>query len=375
MSSLRSALDELRGDDLTDVPSSELADELIELREVAERLEAEWLRRLAAFDTKQGWALDGSLSLSAWLRARCRMTGAAASDRSRLARSLRSMPLTEQAFADGDLTTAHVRALSPVVQAHPEAFNRDEEVLVTGAVSVSPRDTRKLVDYWRQNLDHAGALYDDEQIHQRRRLSISRTWGGMVRIDGDLDPEAGEVVLTAIGALVDQSVKSGDPDDHRTPTQRRADALTDLSRQFLDSGRAAISGGERPHINVHVDLATLDGGVGRLCELGSGEIIHPEAARRLACDAGINRIITNGPSQVLDVGRTTRTVSGPTRRALVIRDGGCRFDGCDRPAPWCDAHHYIHWLDLGETNLDNLVLLCRSHHRMVHEGRFPSPKP
>jgi len=375
VSSLRSALDELRGDDLMDMASGQLTDELMELREASEDLEAEWIRRLDVFDTKQGWALDGSLSLSAWLRARCRMTGAAASDRSRLVRALRRMPRTRRAYSDGDITTGHVRAIAPAAQAHPEAFARDEEVLVAGASSVSSADTRRLVDCWRQNLDHDAALDHADEIHQRRRLSISRTWQGMVRIDGDLDPEAGEVVLTAIGALVDEFVKSGSDNDRRTPAQRRADALTELCRHYLDSGRAAISGGERPHINVIVDLETLEGRAGARCELASGEIIHPEAARRLACDAGINRIITNGPSQVLDVGRTTRTVSGPTRRALVIRDGGCRFDGCDRPAPWCDAHHFIHWLDLGETNLDNLILLCRSHHRMVHEGRFPSPKP
>jgi len=290
MSSLRSALDELRGDDLLDTPPEQPAEELVELREAAEALEAEWIRRLNAFNARLGWAADASLSLSAWLRARCRMSGAAAADRSRLARALRKMPLTQRAYSDGDLTTAHVRALSAGAEAHPETFARDEEVLASGASTVSAGDTRKLVDYWRQNLDHAEALDHADQIHQRRRLSISRTWQGMVRIDGDLDPEAGEVVFTAIGSLVDESVKSGSPDDNRTPTQRRA-------------------------------------------------------------------------------------VSGPTRRALVIRDKECRFDGCRRPAPWCDAHHIIHWADGGETTLDNLVLLCRSHHRMVHEGRFPSPKP
>ncbi|NNC93821.1 MAG: DUF222 domain-containing protein [Acidimicrobiia bacterium] len=375
MSSLRSALDELRGDDTMELPAGQLADDLIELREMSEALEAEWIRRLDAFDSRQGWAVDGSLSLSAWLRARCRMTGAAAADRSRLVRSLRKMPVTQRAFSAGDLTTSHVRALSPGAEAHPAAFARDEKVLVEGASGVSATDTRKLVAYWRQNLDHTEALDQAEEVHRRRRLSVSRTWQGMVRIDGDLDPEAGEVVLTAIGALVDESIKSGSPDDDRNPTQRRADALAELCRGFLDSGRAAVSGGERPHLNVLVDLATLEGRTGDRCELGSGEILHPEAARRLACDAGVNRIITNGPSQVLDVGRTTRTVSGPTRRALMTRDEGCRFDGCDRPAPWCDAHHVIHWADGGPTNLDNLVLLCRSHHRMVHEGRFPSPKP
>jgi hypothetical protein len=375
MSSLRSALDELRSHDLMDMPAGQLADDLVELREVSEALEAEWIRRLDAFDSRQGWAADGSLSLSAWLRARCRMTGAGAADRARLVRALRTMPATQRALADGDLTTSHVRALSPAAEAHPAAFARDEEVLVAGATTVSAGDTRRLVAYWRQNLDHTEALDHADEVHQRRRLSVSRTWQGIVRVDGDLDPEAGEVVLTAIGALVDESVKSGDPNDHRTPTQRRADALTELCRGFLDSGRAAIAGGERPHLNVVIDLATLEGRTGDRCELSSGEIIHPEAARRLACDAGINRIITDGPSQVLDVGRTTRTVSGPTRRALMMRDDGCRFAGCDRPAPWCDAHHVIHWADGGTTSLDNLVLLCRSHHRMVHEGRFPSPKP
>ncbi len=129
------------------------------------------------------------------------------------------------------------------------------------------------------------------------------------------------------------------------------------------------TGGERPHVSVVLDLPSLEGRAGRRCEYEDGGVIHPETARRIACDAGIVRIIMDGESQVLDVGRRTRTISPALRRALVARDGGCGWSGCERPARWCDGHHIIHWADGGLTALDNLVLLCRRHHRMVHEGK------
>lgn len=129
-------------------------------------------------------------------------------------------------------------------------------------------------------------------------------------------------------------------------------------------------GGERPHINVLVDLATLEGRAGHRGELEEAGVIPAEAARRLACDAGLSRIITRGRSEPLDVGRRTRTVPAALRRALVVRDGGCAFGGCDRPPSWCDAHHIIPWIDGGSTALANLILLCRRHHRFVHERGY-----
>jgi hypothetical protein len=126
--------------------------------------------------------------------------------------------------------------------------------------------------------------------------------------------------------------------------------------------------GERPHVLVTVDLASLEGRLGRRCELEDVGAITPETARRLACDAGVSRVITAGTSEVLDVGRKTPMPSSGIRKALLVRDGGCRFPGCGRPHPWCDAHHVRHWAHGGETSLGNLVLLCRPHHRAVHEG-------
>jgi 5-methylcytosine-specific restriction protein A len=121
-------------------------------------------------------------------------------------------------------------------------------------------------------------------------------------------------------------------------------------------------------VTVLVDLEALEGRVARAAEFDQAGAISGETARRIACDARVSRVITRGSSEPLDVGRATRVVPPGLRRAVVVRDRECRFPGCDRPPPWCDAHHVVHWADGGDTKLANLVLLCRRHHRMVHEG-------
>jgi hypothetical protein len=126
--------------------------------------------------------------------------------------------------------------------------------------------------------------------------------------------------------------------------------------------------GERPHVTVTLDLESLEGRAGRRCDLDDTGRILAEAARRLACDASVARVITSGSSEPLDVGRRAPVVPTPLRRAVVTRDQHCRFPGCDRPQSWCDAHHIQHWADGGETQLANLVLLCRPHHRAVHDS-------
>jgi 5-methylcytosine-specific restriction endonuclease McrA len=104
-----------------------------------------------------------------------------------------------------------------------------------------------------------------------------------------------------------------------------------------------------------------------------GAILGPETARRLACDASVTRVVLSPESQPLDVGRRTRLIPPAIRTALVVRDRGCTYPGCDRGPQWTDAHHVRHWADGGSTSLDNLVLLCRQHHRAVHEGHAAVP--
>jgi Domain of unknown function (DUF222) len=233
----------------------------------------------------------------------------------------------------------------------------------------------------------------------------------MVAIDGLLDAEAGETLLTALEPLARPTVA----DDDRSGAQRNADALTELARRQLEGGQLPQIGGVRPQVVVTIDLASLLGKAG--LPGGEGGWVGPlpaETVRRLACDANVTRVVVTrhhsdhhsagegdhhqaggssdrdpasglaarlraavvllppalggARSQPLDVGRATRVVAPAQRTALTVRDGGCRFPSCDRPVAWCDAHHLRHWLHGGPTDLGNLLLLCRGHHHAVHEG-------
>lgn len=368
MSSLRSVVDELAGEDIALVKSRQLEDDLVELDHQIGRLHAQRSRRLAEIDQRGTYEDAGYLSTTAWLRHRCRISAHEATKRVHRARSLAAMPATRAAYQDGHLTHSVIDQLSSARARHPDVFAGHEAALVGEVRRLGPRDASRLIAYWRQALDHHDE--DGAARHRRRRLSIVSTFEGMVHGEFELDPEGGEVVMTALQALSETTDRS----DERTPAQRRADALVDLCRDYLDHGDAPVRGGEKPHITLLVSLETLEHRSGRPCELEQAGVISAGAARRIACDAGISRLITNGTSEPLDVGRRTRTIPPAIRRALMVRDGGCVIAGCDRPARWCDAHHIQHWLDGGSTALENLELLCRRHHRMQHEGASLSRK-
>lgn len=362
MSSLRSVVDELAGDDIARVGNRQLEDDLVELDNQITRLFAQRSRRLAEVDRRASFEDQGYLSTTAWLRDRCRISAREATKRVHRARSLSTMPATAAAYIDGELSTSVVDLLAAACKRHPVTFAEHEAGLVDQLRLLGPRDASRLVAYWRQAMDHHDQ--DAAAQHRRRRLTIGSTFEGMVYGEFELDPESGETVMTALRSLAETT----DDTDHRTPGQRRADALVELCRDYLDHGDTPTRGGEKPHVSLLVSLDSLMGEPGSLCELEETGVISGEAARRIVCDSSISRIITKGVSEPLDVGRRTRTIPPAIRRALNLRDGGCVIEGCDRPPRWCDAHHRQHWLDGGPTSLSNLELLCRRHHRMEHEG-------
>ncbi|HEU4529006.1 MAG TPA: DUF222 domain-containing protein [Actinomycetota bacterium] len=367
MSTLRSATDELRAQDLRSLADDELAADLDEIERAVRVLEAERARRLAEFERRGAQQDDGFLSVSAWLVARHRLAPSTAARRVRVARAMASMPRSAEASSAGELSEAPVGLLASARESHPEAFARTEEALVQAARTLPISSLRSVVAYWRQAQDLAEAQADEDERYGRRRLHVSPTLSGMVRVDGDLDPEGGQMLLTALRAVMDADAHAQRGLEFRTPAQRRADALGEICRAWMDSGDRPVVLGERPHVLVTLDLEALEGRAGR-SELADVGPVTPETARRLACDARVSRIITDGGSQPLDVGRSSRVIPPALRRAVIVRDGGCRFPGCGRPPSWCDAHHVRHWADGGRTALDNLVLLCRPHHRAVHRG-------
>ena len=344
---------------------------LAALQQVMARLEAVTARVIGEAERRGIPAARGFASTTSWLIATTGNPPGVCRSQVRTSRRLRQMPATRQAFAQGELPGCRVRLLVEAAETAPETFTRDEEMLVEHARTLDACSFPRAVAHWRRLADQERFEWDAERQHDRRSLCVSATWGGMVRVDGNLDPEGGSVLLAALRSLTDPAQL--DPVDRRSPAQRRADALVEICRRHLDRGGSAPVGGERPHVTVTVDLETLEGRAGERCDLDSTGAITAQAARRLACDAQVTRVITKGASQPLDVGRATRTIPVGLRRALLVRDGGCTHDSCTIPAAWCDAHHVRHWADGGPTRLDNLRLLCRRHHRTAHH-HHPYPQ-
>ena len=343
----------------------QLGDAIAELSSRIQAATYELLVLIREFDEGAGWN-DGFLSCAHWLNWRTGLDLGAAREKVRVARALGNLPLLSSAMQHGQLSYSKVRALTRV------ATRENERRLLDFARCGTAAHVERLVWGWRR-VDRMAEAKDERRRHQTREL---RTWvddDGMVVVRGRLSPEIGAVVQRALEAASErlrQEAKSTDPATAEiTIGQRRADALGLVAESALTADLDRGTAGDRYQVVVHVDEGVLeaDDAPGQSV-LEDGPYVSAETSRRVACDAArvIMRHDRNG--RVLDVGRRTRTVPPALRRALTARDHRCRFPGCS--ARHCDAHHVRHWARGGATKLDNLVLLCRRHHRAVHEEGF-----
>ena len=380
MNELRSAVDAVLAEDPHTLSGPELAGRLVALEREIARLMSAQLAALAVFEARRDFVDDGAVNAASWLRHHCRLSPGDASSRVRMARRLRDqLDDTADALADGQVTFAQARVICEQAgrvadrlgQPGVVALKQAEPFFLEAAQRLHPNDLGKVVKRWEQVIDADGFLSEADKAYERRFLNLSQGWDGMWHLDGVLDPESGATLAAAIRPLASPQ----GTDDSRTAGQRRTDALVEIARRALDSGTLPAAGGEKPHVTVEVTLDSLEGRLGMVPGELAGTPIPAETARRLACDAGITRIVTGPESEPLDVGRRTRSIPAGLRRALTHRDKGCAYTGCDYPAEWTDAHHIQHWADGGPTSLDNLVLLCRRHHRAIHEGDVQVERP
>jgi hypothetical protein len=357
------------GDDIEGFSTERLEHEIGELGAHINAATCRWLSMVAEFDHREGWKSWGCRSCAAWLSLRCGLAASAGREHVRVAHKLVALPLARAEFARGRLSYSKVRAISRV------ASEETEGELVELALEATAAQLERIVRAYRgalsADLDGANHAYEDRHV--------TCTWDddGSLIVRGRLPAEDGAVLLRALGAAEDEareeaagaSAEARAPSDAPSAPQRRADALAFVAERSLAAGSVDRSGGERHEVVVHADAAVLAGRAaeGR-CELEQGPAVPAETARRLACDAGVVGIAEHD-GRPLTVGRRTRTVPSALRRALRSRDEGCRFPGCNCTRR-VDAHHIEHWAHGGETKLSNLVLLCRRHHRLLHEGGF-----
>ena len=345
-------------------------EELARERRELDAAEAAWVVKVGEYDRSQAWAADGFLSAAAAVRDRCNMTHAIASAAVRLAKRLEQLPATKTAFGAGEISREHARLIAAAyTPERSEALGDAEQTFAQAATQVHVGDLADLIKYTVGAIDGDGGAGDDEDEYAKNRFHASPV-GDRVATNGSHCRETGEMIMAALDAIEAKLHPQG---DGRHRSARQAEALVEICRQSLahDHTKARKARRGRPHMSVVADLQTLQGQHPDLIAAVRAEAEHAgrlshTTLERIACDCEVSRIITDGPSTIIDVGRKTRTVPLPLWNALVVRDQHCREAGCKVPAGFCEAHHIWYWSRGGPTNLNNLLLLCWHHHRQRH---------
>ncbi|HEY5754391.1 MAG TPA: DUF222 domain-containing protein [Steroidobacter sp.] len=291
-----------------------------------------FLMLIAEWDRRKGWGGDGATqSCAHWLNWKCGIDMGAAREKVRTARRYSSTRST----------------------ARPRTSSAS---FATSAAARKPRS-------YLATLNKAN-----------RQLTWFHDADGMLVIKARLPPEAGQMFIKAIEAAREELPPPETSAETPTvkflpqPSARKADALAIVAESFLAQGPAALKGGDRNQIVIHVDAETLRDSTAGRCNFEHGSSVSAETCRRLSCDCSIVPIVENEDGEPLNVGRKTRSIPPALHRAMNSRDKGCcRFPGCPNTR-YLDGHHIKHWAHGGETKLSNLVSLCRFHHRQVHEG-------
>ena len=348
-----------------------LSETVVELHRQQARLAAATVRLTAALEARRSWADDGSRSCGAWLAHRCRLPVGQARAQVWLGRRLRTMPATAGAFGAADIGQRHASVLASLNGGRTaDCFARDEGMLVGFACTMGWAEFCRAVEYWRQCADPDGTERDAAHDEALRRVHLSPGLRGTGHLDGLLTSLGRTTVGSALGRIEQElfdadwaaaRAEHGDAAtvDHlaRTPAQRRHDALVEMARRAM----TVPADGKRPRplVSVLVGYETFRG---RVCELADRTVITPGTVASLLDEALIERVVFDGPSRVIDLGRARR-FTGAVRRALDVVDRGCTHEGCDMPVERSQGDHIQPWSRGGQTDPDNGQLRCAYHNR------------
>jgi hypothetical protein len=340
-----------------------LGAEITELCSYIYAAESRLLTLIREFDEREFWAQQGLCSCAHWLNFKCGIGMNAAREKVRVAHALAKLPKINKEFADGALSYSKVRAITRI------ADESNEDYLLMIARHGTAHHVEKTVSKYRTAKRLQDAEFANEQ-YENREVTHYYDHDGCLVIKARLPAEQGALIVKALEMAMDTDYVGArlarDTEEEPVPiAARRADALANIAETYMNNDESSGSTADRYQVVVHVTAETSN--------LEDGPHVTAETSRRIACDSSIVAIKEDENGEPLSIGRRSRTIPPPMRRALRARDKGCRFPGCTNTR-FVDGHHIRHWADGGETSLDNLVLLCRHHHHLVHEGGFACEK-
>jgi hypothetical protein len=369
---LDGALQALAGQDLKSHFGPAMLERSAVLVRARNRLDADLARSVREGELTQAAEHDGKASMASWLRGHHRLSQGAAGQIVRNGRALESLPVLAAAAAAGAVSPEAVSVIAPAASAESLARAQAQGVDATAidaaltevAVRAPHTELIQVVKHYLARLDPDG---EEPDPTEQRSLTVARDSKGLVVGRFVLDEVGGEKLQAAIESILQASRPAGDT---RSRAQQAGDALVQLCDNALAAGSLPTLRGHKPHVGVLIDHEDLmdsspGAGAGRTT---FGGIISAAKARWLACDGNVTRIVIGPEGQPLDLGQTKRLFPPHLRRAIEVRDQHCVFAGCDAPSYWCDVHHVIHWIDGGDTCLENGALLCERHHTKVHHG-------
>ena len=349
---------------LRDNCAEKLGAEITELYALITAATYDLLVKIREFDAAELWAGPGLCSCAHWLNWQCGIGMNAAREKVRVARALAVLPKISEAFRLGKVSYSKVRAMTRV--ATPD----NEDYLLMIAEHGTAHHVETLVRGYRR----AKRLNDPELANaQHDSRSFEYHWDddGSLVFKGRLPAEVGAMLMQALSKAVNRADDDTDVTaETREPVSaRRADAIEEMAESYLANGPATSSSAERYQVMLHVTAETSASSQMGCGEIEAGPGVTAETSKRICCDTSVSRIVADKDGEPLSIGRKSRVIPPAMRRALKARDRQCRFPGCTH-RHFIDGHHIHHWSEGGETSLDNLVLLCRHHHRLVHEGGF-----